>query len=190
MNQTTTSTFTVPGVSPSGVSEVIESLQHRLVSMLDTALVLKHAHWNVVGPGFIAVHELFDEQVEEVRSMADELAERIATLGGIPNGLAGTIVTTRTWDDYAIGRGVVEAHLGALDRTYSGIVEDHRRAIQVVESIDVVTADLLIQQCGRLELMQWFVRAHIENTSGALPFDETSSGLDAAAAAAVADARD
>lgn len=185
-----TTQLTAAGMSASDTAQVRDRLQDRLVSMLDMSLTLKHAHWNVVGPGFMAVHELFDRQVEKVRTMSDEIAERIATLGGIPNGLAGTIVSSRTWDDYPIGRGVVEAHLAALDRSYDGMIEDHRKAIHAIEPIDAVTADLLVQQTGSLELMQWFVRAHIENTSGSLPFDADASGLDAAAAAAVADPRD
>lgn len=52
----------------------------------DLALTLKHIHWNVVGPHFIAVHTMLDPQVVAVREMADETAERIATLGVAPLG--------------------------------------------------------------------------------------------------------
>jgi starvation-inducible DNA-binding protein len=180
-------TFAPQGMSASEADEVLTHLQQRLVSMVDMSLTLKHAHWNVVGPGFLAVHELFDRQVAQVRDMADELAERIATLGGIPNGLAGGLVETRTWDDYPVGRAVVEAHLGALDKVYDGMIGDHRKAIHAIEPVDVVTADLLTEQARSLELMQWFVRAHIENTSGELATAGEPSRLDAAAAAATAD---
>lgn len=179
--------FAPSGLTTSEAQEVHDLLQKRLVSMLDMSLTLKHAHWNVVGPGFIAVHELFDQQVEKIRLMADEIAERIATLGGVPNGLAGTVVAERTWDDYAVGRAVVEAHMGALDKAYDGIIGDHRNAIRAIESVDVVTADLLTQQAGNLELLQWFVRAHIENTSGEVASVGEPTGLDAAAAAATSD---
>jgi starvation-inducible DNA-binding protein len=181
------SQYAPSGIDPDTAEEVSEMLQDRLVSLLDMGLVLKHAHWNVVGPGFMSVHELMDEQVESVRQMSDELAERIATLGGIPNGLAGFITDRRTWDDYAVGRATVEAHLGALDKVYDGIIADHRKAIHRTEGKDIVTSDLLTEQCRKLELMQWFVRAHIETTSGSLPTTNEESLLDAAAAAAIAD---
>jgi starvation-inducible DNA-binding protein len=96
-------------------------------------------------------------------------------------------VATRTWDDYALGRGVAQAHLGALDKVYDGIIGDHRSAIEEVEPLDVVSADLLTTQAGTLELMQWFIRAHIVNTSGELDSSGESSELGAAAAAATAD---
>ena len=55
-------------------------------------------------PNFIAVHTMLDPQVDSVREMVDNVAERIATLGGSPKGTPGTLVTERTWDDYSVGR--------------------------------------------------------------------------------------
>jgi starvation-inducible DNA-binding protein len=57
-----------------------------------------------VGAGFVAVHEMLDDHVNEVRDMVDEVAERIATLGGEPNGLPGALVESRSWDDNPLAR--------------------------------------------------------------------------------------
>lgn len=175
------------GMTHDDAEKVSDVLQGRLNSLVDLELTLKHVHWNVIGPGFIGVHEMLDEHVVGVRDMTDEVAERIATLGGIPTGLPGFVVEHREWDDYAIGRAVVPAHLGALNRVFDGVIGSHREAIATVGPIDSVTEDLLIAQTGKLELYQWFVRAHLENTAGELPADASSSELDAAAAAATAD---
>jgi starvation-inducible DNA-binding protein len=148
--------------------EVITLLQDRLNALNDLALTLKHIHWNVVGPHFIAVHTMLDPQVDAVRLMADDTAERIATLGGSPVGTPGALVQTRTWDDYDLGRDDAIAHMGALDKVYDGVIEGHRKAIETTEEPDPVTQDLLIDQSGQLEQFQWFVRAHVETTSGAL----------------------
>ncbi len=179
--------FAPAGLTPSDAHELIDTLQQRLVGLVDLSLVLKHVHWNVVGPGFIAVHEMLDKQVEGVRAMSDAVAERIATLGGVPNGLPGHLVATRTWDDYALGRGVVAAHLGALDKVYDGVIGDHRQAIESTGKRDPITEDLLVGQTGELELYQWFVRAHIENTSGELMSGDAETEEAAAAAAATGD---
>lgn len=153
--------------APAGLEESAEEisalLQNRLGSLVDLVMTLKHIHWNVVGPGFIATHEMLDEHVVSIREMADQVAERIATLGGIPNGLPGYLVEHRTWDDYPVGRDVVTAHLGELDRVYDGVISDHRAAITKLEPIDPITVDMLTQQSGTLELYQWFVRAHLED---------------------------
>ncbi|QNP62073.1 Dps family protein [Streptomyces genisteinicus] len=160
--------YTVPGVSREDSSEIIALLQQRLHALNDLHLTLKHIHWNVVGPHFIAVHEMIDPQVDQVRSMTDDLAERISTLGGVPKGTPGALVAERSWDDYSIGRAEAIEHLGALDLVYTAVVGDHRAAMDATETLDPVTQDMLIEQLRGLELFQWFVRAHLESSGGRL----------------------
>jgi len=90
--------YTVPGLKLDTAGEAIALLQDRLNALNDLALTLKHVHWNVVGSHFIAVHTMLDPQVDAVRVMVDDLAERIATLGGSPVGTPGALVAQRTWD--------------------------------------------------------------------------------------------
>jgi starvation-inducible DNA-binding protein len=161
-------TFTVPGMSTRDGAEVAAILQERLNALTDLHLTLKHIHWNVIGPHFIAVHEMLDPQVDAVRAMTDETAERIATLGVSPVGTPGALVAARTWDDYGIGRANAIEHLGALDVVYAGVIEAHRKAIDATEDPDPVTQDMLIEQSAQLELFHWFVRAHLESSGGEL----------------------
>jgi starvation-inducible DNA-binding protein len=162
-------------------------LQERLASLVDLTLTLKHVHWNVVGPGFKAVHEMMDEQTTQTRDMVDAVAERISTLGGVAGGLATQVVEMRTADDeYALGRAPVLAHLGALDKVYERIGRGHREAIGRVSSLDPVTEDLLIGQAAVLELNHWFVRAHLSDTNGRLVTEGATSQLEAATAAVYA----
>lgn len=163
--------YTTPGLDESDAIRVIELLQSRLHATNDLHLTLKHVHWNVVGPQFIAVHEMIDPQVDAVRAMADDLAERIATLGGAPRGTPGAIVAERHWDDYSIGRASTQDHLEALDVVYRGVVTSYRENIDELEKLDPVTQDLLIGQTEKLELFHWFVRAHLEDSSGRLRTD-------------------
>ena len=164
-------------------ADVISLLQDRLNALNDLALTLKHIHWNVVGPSFIGVHEMIDPQVEVVRGYADDIAERIAALGASPQGTPGAIIKDRSWDDYSIGRDTVQAHLGALDLVYNGVIEDLRNAIEENEEIDPVTQDLLIGQAGALEKFQWFVRAHLESAGGQLAHEGATHEKTAAKAA-------
>jgi starvation-inducible DNA-binding protein len=160
--------FTVPGLTPDEGDKVAELLQVRLTALIDLQLTLKHIHWNVVGPYFIGVHQMIDPQVDEVREMVDTIAERIATLGRQPNGLPGFIAKNRSWDDYSIGRATVPEHLGALDVVYQGIIAEHRKAIETLEDLDLVSQDMLVTQTGALEQFHWFVRAHLESADGSL----------------------
>ncbi|HWM38845.1 MAG TPA: DNA starvation/stationary phase protection protein [Streptomyces sp.] len=163
--------------------DVIQLLKMRLHALNDLALTLKHIHWNVVGPHFIAVHEMLDPQVDSVRDMTDTTAERISTLGGSPHGTPGALVAERHWEDYTIGRAESIEHLGALDLVYTGIIEDHRAAARATDVSDPVTQDMLIEQLRGLELFQWFVRAHLESAGGALSTSSASSERDAASKA-------
>ncbi|MEU0370149.1 DNA starvation/stationary phase protection protein [Streptomyces sp. NPDC006283] len=160
--------YTVPGMSTEDSGRIITLLQMRLHSLNDLTLTLKHIHWNVVGPHFIAVHEMIDPQVDQVREMTDDLAERISTLGGEPKGTPGALVDERTWNDYSIGRAESIEHLGALDLVYTSLIKDHREAMEATETSDPVTQDMLIEQLRSLELFQWFVRAHLESSGGRL----------------------
>ena len=180
-------TYTVPGLDPGAASTLTTTLQGRLTALTDLHLTLKHVHWNVVGPHFIGVHEMLDPQVDAVRDMTDEIAERIATLGGSPVGTMGAMVQARTWGDYSIGRDGTAAHLGALDLVYQGVITDHRRAIEAAGKVDPVTEYLLIDQSGKLELFHWFVRAHLESSSGALSTQGETTEKGAAAAARAAE---
>ena len=175
--------YTVPGMSLEQGAEVASLLQDRLNAYNDLHLTLKHIHWNVVGPQFISVHEMIDPQVDAVRGFADALAERIATLGASPKGTPGTIVAERNWDEYSVGRAGTQAHLGALDLVYAGVITDVRGVIDKVADLDKITEDLLIGQSGQLELFHWFVRAHLENAGGELSTEGQGSENDAAGAA-------
>lgn len=181
--------FSVPGLDPEQGRQLAQALQIRLHSLNDLQLTLKHAHWNVVGPKFIGVHEMLDPQVEGVRAMVDELAERMAAMGVPPNGLPGDLVAKRTWQDYPIGLAQAAEHLGALDLVYTGIIEDHRKAIEQAGDIDPVTEDLLIGQVGLLEQYQWFIRAHLMDDQGRLATQNAKSAEDAAAKGLKADVK-
>ncbi|MDZ7783973.1 MAG: DNA starvation/stationary phase protection protein Dps [Halioglobus sp.] len=176
----TDTNFTVPGMQNSDAQKVISILDQRMVALIDLGLTLKHVHWNVVGPNFIAVHEMIDPQVDATRAMVDAIAERIATLGGVPVGTPGALAERRDWQDYSLGRALANEHLAALDIVYNGVVEDHRKAIAQLSELDPVSEDLLIGYARDLELFQWFIRAHLESSAGELPTEGVTREREAA----------
>ena len=180
-----TPAYTVPSLDPDQGATIAGILQQRLDSLNDLALTLKHVHWNVVGPNFIAVHEMIDPQVADVRGMVDQIAERIATLGVAPQGTPGGLVERRAWDDYSIGRADAITHLGAVDVVYQSVIAEHRDAAARTEDLDPVTNDMLIGHLHSLELFHWFVRAHLESASGRLSTDGARTERSAATRAQV-----
>lgn len=178
------SKFAPAGMTLSEAEEVNEILQSRLADLIDLSLTLKHIHWNVNGVGFIAIHELMDQQTEVVRDLVDEVAERITTMGGIAPGLTGEVASMRTRDEYALGRAPVAAHLAALDVVYSRICSQHREDAAEIGETDLVSQDLLVGQTAKLDLNHWFVRAHLEDTGGHIITADEHDELNAAVEAA------
>ena len=179
--------YSPAGMDTGQAEKVGVILQERLASLIDLALILKHVHWNVVGSGFLAVHEMMDRQTEDVRGMVDTVAERISTLGGIAGGLASQVVEMRSAsDEYSLGRAPVMSHLGALDKVYERVGNGHRESIEQVAGLDPITEDLLISQTAQLEMNHWFVRAHLSDTDGRLATEDATTQIDAATAAAYA----
>ena len=98
--------------------KVIELLNARLADCKDLQTQTKQAHWNVKGPNFIGLHELFDKINEEVDEYVDEIAERAVQLGGVAEGTARVVAKRSTLPEYPLniadGRSHVEALSSAL----------------------------------------------------------------------------
>src|SRR5207302_1015092 len=93
--------------------KAIELLNARLADAIDLQTQTKQAHWNVKGPNFIALHELFDKINEDVEDYVDEIAERAVQLGGIAEGTARMAAKRSALSEYPAktveGRSHVEA---------------------------------------------------------------------------------
>ncbi|WP_314686913.1 DNA starvation/stationary phase protection protein [uncultured Bifidobacterium sp.] len=157
-----TLSFVVPGLDEAASEKTIAILAGRLAQEQEAALVLKHAHWNVTGPNFIAVHEMLDPQVDVVLNQADETAERIATLGGSPDGRPDAIVRQRTWKGIDLtGRHSTEEYLKALIDYYDAFITDDREAIRELDELDVISSNIVQDHVQDLEKFQWFMRSHL-----------------------------
>jgi len=144
---------------------MITLLNQRLADTIDLFNQLKQAHWNVKGPQFIALHELFDKLAEGSEAWSDELAERAVSLGGQADGTSQIVaersalpVFDRTLSD---GRQHLVAVAGAM-ATYARHV---RAAINAAdEHGDQVTSDLFTGIAGEADKNLWFVEAHLQGS--------------------------
>src|SRR6266853_662847 len=69
-------------------SELNALMNQQLANAVDLQTQIKQAHWNVKGPHFIGLHELFDQIDEALEGYVDLIAERIVQLGGVAEGTA------------------------------------------------------------------------------------------------------
>jgi starvation-inducible DNA-binding protein len=140
-----------------------ELLNARLVDTLDLKLAIKQAHWNVKGPDFIALHELFDAIAGRVDTQADDIAERVTALGGVAHGTAQNIAQKSTLQPYPSNLTGGKAHLEALADRISALGKSVRKAIdQASEAGDQSTADLFTGQSRALDKDLWFIEAHLQ----------------------------
>src|SRR3954468_22739514 len=78
-------------------------LNRHLAAAIDLHAQIKQAHWNVRGPTFIAIHELFDKAADVVEEYSDKIAERAGTLGGTAEGTVQTAAQRSFLDPYRLG---------------------------------------------------------------------------------------
>jgi starvation-inducible DNA-binding protein len=147
---------------PEGVrAKIIELCNARLADTIDLQTQCKQAHWNVRGPHFISLHELFDKVTEDVEEYVDLIAERAAQLGGTVLGTARLAAERSSLPEYprtiASGREHVEALSGAL-AAYGKLA---RAAIDEAGKIgDADTADLFTEVSRGVDKWLWMVEAH------------------------------
>jgi len=80
----------------------LKILNQRLADIIDLQTQLKQAHWNVKGPHFIGLHELFDKIAEDVESYVDMIAERVVQMGGIAKGTARVTAARSRLQEYPL----------------------------------------------------------------------------------------
>ncbi len=141
----------------------VNLLQARLADAVDLATQMKQAHWNVKGPSFIALHELFDQIHGEVAGYVDLLAERITTLGGTAEGTARVAAERSTLGEYPLDIADGTAHVDAVSTVLAAFGKEIRAAIDASDDMgDQGTADLFTEISRGIDKSLWFVEAHAQ----------------------------
>lgn len=148
---------------PSNVrTSMIALLNARLADLTDLKLAVKHAHWNVKGPNFIALHEMFDEFAATLDAHIDTVAERATALGGTANGtLAATVAGTSQPAfpaDVFRGQEVVRA----LSEAYAAAAKKVRQGVEESAEADADTSDVFTAVSRDLDKALWFLEAHLQ----------------------------
>ncbi|MBD1939151.1 MULTISPECIES: Dps family protein [unclassified Microcoleus] len=146
---------------------VIDLLNHDLADAYLLLIKTKKYHWDVVGPQFRSLHQLWEEHYQALTINIDELAERIRTLGGYPIGTAEGFLK------YAS----IKEHIGDLPlatQMVARLVDDHEQIIRNLRDHvdqsgdkyhDQGTADFLTGLMEQHEQMAWMLRSFIEGES-------------------------
>jgi starvation-inducible DNA-binding protein len=144
-------------------AKVIELLNARLADAIDLKTQLKQAHWNVKGPTFIALHELFDKVAGDVEGYVDLIAERAVQLGGTALGTARSVAQRSQQKEYPLDISTGRDHVGAVTATLATFARSARQAIDASDDLrDKATADLFTEVTRGVDKWLWFVEAHLQ----------------------------
>ncbi|MGB5694106.1 MAG: DNA starvation/stationary phase protection protein Dps [Polyangiales bacterium] len=142
---------------------MVELLNANLANAIDLMLQSKQAHWNVKGPDFIQLHELFDQVYAEATAWVDLIAERAVILGGVAEGSLQTVVKKSKLPPYGLEVTNGKEHVDALSQALSAFGSSIRAAIKTSEEHgDADTADLFTEVSRGSDKMLWFVEAHLQ----------------------------
>ena len=143
---------------------VIVILNDRLADAIDLQTQVKQAHWNVKGPHFIALHELFDKISDAVLEHIDEIAERVTTLGGTAEGTVAVAAKRSKLKNYPLSITAGKDHLYYLSSQLSTYGRALRAAIDDTGKLgDANTADLFTGISREVDKYLWFVEAHLQD---------------------------
>lgn len=139
----------------------VELLNAHLAAAIDLHAQIKLAHWNVRGPNFIALHQMFDAIASDVLTYTDRLAERAASLGGVAMGSIQVVAEKSFMTPYPIGIADEAKHLFAVAGALATFGESTREAITVTATAgDPATADLFTEIARGIDLRLWMVQSH------------------------------
>jgi starvation-inducible DNA-binding protein len=141
--------------------ELIALMNKRLASAIDLESQMKQAHWNVKGPSFIALHELFDQVHTAVEEYVDLIAERIVQLGGVAEGTTRMAAAHTRLQEYPLDIGDGLDHVQAVAKALSTFAQEARAMIEEVTSLeDADSADIFTEISRGTDKWLWFVEAH------------------------------
>jgi starvation-inducible DNA-binding protein len=140
-----------------------ENLNQVLADSITLRDMYKKHHWQVTGPTFLQLHELFDKHAGEQTALIDSIAERVQLLGGVSIAMAPDVAETTSIPRPPKGREEAPVQISRLLQAHEIILLEARSmAKQAADSGDDGTNDLLVSDVIRLNEMQvWFVSQHV-----------------------------
>jgi len=143
--------------------QMIDLCNARLADAIDLQTQTKQAHWNVKGPHFIALHELFDKVNQDVEDYVDLIAERAVQLGGAVDGTVRSVAKRSTLAEYPLKTGSGRQHVDALSSALAAFGKIIRSAIDdSVRVNDQDTSDIFIEISRGVDKWLWMVEAHLQ----------------------------
>lgn len=141
----------------------VAALNRLLAHTLALRDLYKKSHWQTSGTTFYELHLLFDKHYGEQAQLADVLAERVQTLGGVARALAHDVTQETRLARAPSGIETAGDQLGRLLDAHELILAEARPlSREATAAGDEGTADVMVSQVVRTnELQSWFAGRHL-----------------------------
>lgn len=138
--------------------KIIVLLNRRLADTIDLQLQSRQVYWNVKGPQFMALRELFDKVALGVEEDANLIASRIVQLGGVAEGTVHAIAGRSSLDGYLLVTAEGSNPINALTEMLAAFSKHVRYASeQAIELKDADTADIFTEIARGIDKWLWLV---------------------------------
>jgi starvation-inducible DNA-binding protein len=143
--------------------QLVALLNQQLADTFDLMSQTKEAHWNVKGPNFYQLHELFDELATSLLGHVDSIAERATALGGLATGTVRMAASATRLPEFPLEVTRDLEVVGCLVERYASLATTTREAIGTADELgDADTADLFTEVSRDLDKHLWFLEAHVQ----------------------------
>lgn len=146
---------------------VVEMLNRDISDAYLTLIKTKKFHWDVVGPQFRSLHQIWEEQYQALTENIDAMAERVRALGGFPVGTAEGFLKFASVKEQPTNIPLATEMVGQLVDDHELIIRNLREHIDKCSEDfhDEGTADFLTGLMEQHEEMAWMLRSFIEGES-------------------------
>lgn len=152
------------GISDADRTAIVQGLSHLLADTYTLYLTTHNFHWNVTGPMFNSLHNMFMLQYTELWNAVDPVAERIRALGHAAPGSYAQFGQLTSLPDAPTTPPKAAEMIAILAQGHESVARTARSLYPAVEQAhDEPTADLLTQRIGVHEQAAWMLRAMLEN---------------------------
>lgn len=153
------------GLSDSARQGIVDTLRVVLADEHLLYIRLRNYHWNVTGPQFHALHEMYEEQYETIEDVIDDVAERIRTYGDFAPGTLREFVGLSRFDEkpgtYPDAL-VMTAELAEFHEAMVRHLRDDVARVGTDGLGDVGAEDFLTGMLQQHQEMAWMLRAFIQ----------------------------
>lgn len=151
------------GIDSEGKTDVARALSSFLASTYTLYTKTLYYHWNVTGPNFYGLHNLFEEQYQDLHVAGDELAERVRALGHMTPGTYKEFSELSVVKDDASPPTNAEKMCANLLHAHETCSQQARKVLEIAdEASDEVTVDMMVARMTFHDKASWMLRSIIE----------------------------